>query len=177
MTIPNRLIPLLPRQAGSNRTPLPIHKSFGLDIMSTTIEQQFVEAFITDDMKQRLMGFFRSRKARWKGLLELEHFHSGIIDARYAYPVSRSDSTVEGIVRLLRQRGAPSECYVFSNCKELDQQLMPLEQAIHEVHGIGIGTVVSLIPGRLAFYEGELYPNQFILERTPGFTDGRVGID
>jgi hypothetical protein len=135
--------------------------------MSKTIEQQFVEAFVTDDKKQRLMGFFRSSKARWKGLLELEHFHPGIIDARYAHPVSRNDSTPEQIVRLLRQRGAPSECYIFSNCKELDQQFMPLERAIHQIHGIGIGTVVSLIPGRLAFYEGEIYPDQFVLEHTP----------
>jgi hypothetical protein len=135
--------------------------------MSTTTEQQFVEAFVTADKKQRLMGFFRSNKARWKGLLELEHFHPGIIDARYAHPVSRKDSTPERIIQLLRQRGAPSDCYVFSNCKEVDQKLMPLELAIHEIHGIGIGTVVSLIPGRLAFYEGELYPGQFILERAP----------
>lgn len=134
--------------------------------MNTIIEQQFVDAFITDDKKQRLMGFFRSSKARWKGLLELEHFHSGIIDARYAHPVSRGDSSPEQIIRLLRQKGAPSDCYIFSNCKELDQRFMPLEQAINEVHGVGIGTVISLIHGRLAFYEGELYPDQFVLERT-----------
>ena len=134
--------------------------------MSTTIEQQFVEAFIRDDKKQRLLGFFGSSKARWKGLLELEHFHAGMIDARYAHPVSRNDSTPERIIQLLRQRGAPPDCYVFSNCKELDQQILPLEQAIYQIHGIGIGTVVSLIPGRLAFYEGEIYPDQFFLERT-----------
>ena len=135
--------------------------------MSMTIEQQFVEAFITDDKKQRLMGFFRSSKARWKGLLELEHFHADIIDARYAHPVSRNDSSPERIIQLLRQRGAPSNCYVFSNCKEMDQQLMPLERAIHKIHGIGIGSIVSLIPGQLAFYEGESYPDQFVLERKP----------
>lgn len=140
---------------------------FDEDAMSTNVEEQFVEAFVTGSKKKRLLGFFRSNKARWKGLRELEHFHPGIIDARYAHPIPRNNSTPERIIQLLRQRGAPSDCYVFSNCKEVDQKFMPLERAIHEIHGIGIGTVVSLIPGRLAFYEGELYPDQFILERTP----------
>lgn len=141
--------------------------------MSTIIEQQFVEAFVADGKKNRLLGFLRSSKNRWKALLELEHFLPDVIDARYAQPIPRSSSTPEQIIRLLRERGAPADCYVFSNCKELDQRVMPLEQAIREVHGIGIGTVVSLIPGRLVFYEGELYPDQFILERSPASTAPR----
>ena len=137
--------------------------------MSAEIEREFVEAFIAKDKKQRLLDFFVSSKNRWKGLLEIEHFHADIIDARYAQRIPRVDSTPEKIVRLLRQRGAASDCYVFSNCKDLDQRFMSLEQAIREVHGVGIGTVVSCIHGQLAFYEGELYPDEFILQRTKAY--------
>jgi hypothetical protein len=131
--------------------------------MRPDIELQFVESFVTKDKLDRLRGFFKSTKARWKGLLELEHFHPGTLDARLAQDVPRSHATPEAIIQLLRQQGAPSECYVFSNCSEIDGRFMTLDEAIRQVHGIGIGTVVSCIHGRLAFFEGELFPDQHIL--------------
>ena len=134
--------------------------------MSSDIELQFVEAFITSVKRQRLLDFFAAEKNRWKGLLELEHFHPDIIEGRWAEAVPRTGSTPESISRTLRQKGAPNDCYVFSNCKELDRRFMPLDAAIREVHGVGIGTVVSCIPGELAFFEGELFPDEHILHRT-----------
>jgi hypothetical protein len=134
-------------------------------MLSAEMERQFVQAFVAKDKMQRLLDFFASERNRWKGLLELEHFHPDVIDARYAESVSRSDSSPENISRLLKQKGAPAECYVFSNCKELDRRSMQLDDAIREVHAVGIGTVVSCIPGELAFYEGELFPDEYILRR------------
>ena len=136
--------------------------------VSAEIERKFIEAFITSAKRDRLLGFFASEKNRWKGLLELEHFHPDIIDARWAESIARTESKPAVISRLLRQKGAPDDCYVFSNCKELDKRFMSLDEAIREVHGVGIGTVVSCIPGELAFFEGELFPDEHILERSKG---------
>lgn len=69
------------------------------------------------------------------------------------------------MVDLLRAHGAPEDCYVFSNSRKLDGQFMRLDDALQQVCGIGLGTVISLIPGRLAFFEGELYPDQHVLVR------------
>jgi hypothetical protein len=134
--------------------------------MSAEIERKFIEAFATKDKRQRLLDFFASDKNRWKGLLELQHFHPDIIDSRRAERIPRSESSPDNISRRLKQKGAPAECYVFSNCKELDRRFMPLDDAIRETHGLGIGTVISCIPGELAFFEGELFPDEHILQRT-----------
>ena len=134
--------------------------------MSSDIERQFVEAFVTMEKRQRLFDFFASKKARWKALLELAHFHPDIIDARWAEPVRRAESTPVSIARRLREKGASGDCYVFSNASSLDQRVIPLDDAIRTVHGVGCGTVVSGIPGELAFFEGELFPDEHILHRT-----------
>jgi len=134
--------------------------------VSAEIERKFIEAFAAKNKRQRLLDFFASEKNRWKGLLELEHFHPDILDARCAESIPRSESTPDNISRLLKRKGAPADCYVFSNCKELDRRSMVLDEAIRAVHGVGIGTVVSCIPGELAFYEGELFPDEYILQRT-----------
>ena len=133
--------------------------------MSSDIERRFVEAFVTSAKRQRLLDFFGSEKNRWKGLLELQHFHPDIIDARWAQPVARIDSTPEIISRRLRQKGAPDDCYVFSNGTALDRRFMPLDDALREVHGVCRGTIVSCVPGELAFFEGELFPDEHILQR------------
>ncbi|SRR5581483_365409 len=134
--------------------------------MSSDIERRFVEAFVTAPKRQRLLDFFASPKARWKALLELQHFNGDIIDARWAEPVTRAESTPESISQRLRQKGAPDDCYIFSNAPSLDRRSMLLADAIQAVHGVGCGTVISCIPGALAFFEGELFPDEHILHRT-----------
>jgi hypothetical protein len=53
----------------------------------------------------------------------------------------------------LKSLGAPNECWVFGNY--LDGRQMKLEAALDEVIGMRSGTIVSCLPGRLAFFENE----------------------
>ena len=83
---------------------------------------------------------------------------------RYAVKVTRHDAAPWTLFNLLKSKGAPDECYIFSNCESIDQRWMPLDLALQTVCGIGLGTVISCIPGRLALFEGELFPDEYILE-------------
>ena len=51
--------------------------------------------------------------------------------------------------------GAPDDCHVISENPELDGKRLPLDAALQQIVGFGYGTLVSCIPGRLAFFEGE----------------------
>ncbi len=66
---------------------------------------------------------------------------------------------------MLLQAGAPETCYVFSEWNELDTKEMKLDEALTACIGYGMGTVLSCIPGRLAFYEAEGPGQRFILQR------------
>jgi hypothetical protein len=65
---------------------------------------------------------------------------------------------------MLKSMGAPDECWVFGN--RFDGQQMKLDQALQEVIGTRSGTIVSCLPGRLAFFESE--EDRVILRKIDG---------
>jgi hypothetical protein len=69
------------------------------------------------------------------------------------------------ILEMLQQRGAPEHCYVVSESDGLDARTLPLKEALGLIIGISTGTLVSCIPGRLGYFEGEDRGERFILER------------
>ena len=91
-------------------------------------------------------------------------YHGPVIDERYAGRLP-GDITLEGIVQELRERGASETCYVISNDSDLDGQTMKLEEVLPEVFGSHLASILSCIPGILAYYEGEEYGERYILHR------------
>ena len=58
---------------------------------------------------------------------------------------------------------SPNIVFAMSEDPRLDQQELPLVEALKQIVGRGMGTVLSCIPGRLAFVETE--DERFILQR------------
>jgi hypothetical protein len=58
--------------------------------------------------------------------------------------------------------GAPGTCHVIGG--ECDSEDMELLTALKQVVGYGTGTVLSCIPGKLAYFEGEIR-ERFLLVR------------
>jgi hypothetical protein len=63
----------------------------------------------------------------------------------------------------LGERHSPKIVFAISENPALDQKELPLVEALKQIVGRGMGTVLSCIPGRLAFVETE--EERFILER------------
>ena len=102
--------------------------------------------------------------ARTKALSIL--YHGPVVDERFAtlVPAARADVVFPWILAELRRRGAPDLCYVISNDDELDGRSMPLEAALAGVYCGDMGAIISCIPGKLAYYEGEDPGERYILE-------------
>jgi hypothetical protein len=58
--------------------------------------------------------------------------------------------------------GAPESCHVIGGKR--DGQDVELLDALRETVGYGVGTVLSCVPGKLAYFEGELR-ERFLLVR------------
>ena len=127
-------------------------------------EKATIRAFVVPDKQERLLLFATTPKNRKKFTSELPHFRW--FDKRYAQPMKWNvdpklklwDRHVQGItnvVQTLRSKGAGQTCWAMSEDAELDGREMDLEGALRAVVGRGIGTILSCIPGRLAYYEGE----------------------
>ena len=52
-------------------------------------------------------------------------------------------------------RGADKLCWMISSWDGIDRKPLPLPEAIQKAVGLGLGTVVSVLPGILAYYESE----------------------
>ena len=61
----------------------------------------------------------------------------------------------QAVAKLLRQKGAPDSCFVVSEDSRIDSKQMPLLAALEQVIGYGMGTLISCIPGKLAYFEDE----------------------
>src|SRR6185295_9324049 len=81
--------------------------------------------------------------------------HFSDLDPRFQVPIPASEQSPSRLEQLLRSRGAPSECYLTSEDTALDGRTVGLSEALTLIVGRGMGTLLSCIPGRLGYYEGE----------------------
>lgn len=81
-------------------------------------------------------------------------------DPRYVKPVPNSPS----ILKTLRSKGAGQTCWVISEFSKFDSQELDLAEILVEIVGSQMGTILSCVPGRLAYLEAE--NERYILERS-----------
>jgi hypothetical protein len=117
-------------------------------------EEGFVRAFIEKNKQDRCLSFLCSAKHRRKFTVELSHFKW--LDERFAHRIAPTTAhTVKEICRLLRSKGAGPTVWIISENLSLDGQESGLEEALSEVWGRGMGSVLSCVPGKLACFEDE----------------------
>jgi hypothetical protein len=113
------------------------------------------------DRRDRYLKLLSTTRGRDKFRSALAHFRD--LDPRFATRVSGGD-TASAIAARLHAKGAGPTCYVLSENAELDDRELPLTQVLDEVYARGLGTLLSCVPGRLAYFESEEASERFILE-------------
>jgi hypothetical protein len=122
-------------------------------------EEQTIKAFILKERRERYLSFLGNNKRRKEVIDRLNHCKD--FDERFMqWLPSNAD-----IVNILLKAGSPSEVYVISDSK-IDGKIMLLSDAIHETSMTGSGTIVSCIPGKLAYYYDEVGERRGILKRS-----------
>ena len=126
--------------------------------------EQSLARFFVPGKRERYEEMIAHPKRRVKFLRELAHFKS--LDPRYKVPMLPKKLFPDQIAEILSQKGAPRSCWITSENSALDGREMPLLEALKEVVGRQMGTFLTCIPGRLAYFEGEEMGDRWILERT-----------
>jgi len=124
-------------------------------------EEELIKAFFVPTKRDRYLEMVANPKKRRKFLLELAHFKA--LDPRYCFAVPKVEHTAEQIAAFLTRKGASSSCWVTSEDLKLDGKEMPLLDALKKIVGYQMGTFISCIPGKLAYFEDE--EDRWILER------------
>lgn len=124
-------------------------------------EQSLIAAFVKRSKRERYREMLSNPRLRRKFTSLLAHFKD--FDPEYRLPISSNELFVNNIALELQKRHSPQMVFAISEHPALDQKELPLTEALQEIVGRGMGTVLSCIPGRLAFVETE--DERFILER------------
>ncbi|HSY03705.1 MAG TPA: hypothetical protein VK819_16190 [Acidobacteriaceae bacterium] len=124
-------------------------------------EQALVAAFVTRSKRDRYREFLDNPRVRHQFTHRLAHFTD--FDPRYRLPFLSRQLFVGNITSELQKRHSPSVVFAISEDPALDQKEVLLSDALPLIVGRGMGTVLSCLPGRLAFVETE--DERFILER------------
>jgi len=128
-------------------------------------EQAFVDSFVKDARKERVALLLANAKKRRKFVQEFADHGTYFLRLECLRSIEPSQTNANALHAILRRMGAPETCYVISE-SELDEKEMGLLSALKETIGYGFGTVISCIPGRLGYFEGEVR-ERFILQKTP----------
>lgn len=133
-------------------------------VSQTDHEQATVKAFVVSGRQERFLSFLSSQKNRRKFTRELAHFRwfdqtfattlQWKVDTRLTLS-ERHAQGIENVCRLLRSKGAGKNCWAISEDQAVDGQELQLEAALEQVVGRGMGTILSCIAGKLAYFEGE----------------------
>ena len=125
-------------------------------------EEQLIKGFVEPSRHERFIEFLASPRKRSKFTQELAHRKTRFLNSKTLMPIPAKQQDPTSIFSLLQQLGAPSKCYVVSE-GPLDGQEIGLLDALDEVVGRGMGTILSCVPGRLAYFESE--DERYILRR------------
>ena len=124
-------------------------------------EEELVRAFVLPARRERYLEFVRIPKKRAKFIAQLPHFKH--LDPRFVLNIPSNQQTATSILKLLVGKGAGPDCWVISENSDLDGRQMDLESALKETIGRQMGTFLSCVPGRLAYFEDE--DGRYILAR------------
>jgi hypothetical protein len=125
-------------------------------------EESLVRAFILPQRRERYLEMIAKPKRRQVFAESLAHFKH--LDMRFAVRIPPNQQHANDIAKILKSKGAPATCCAFSEWSEIDGRVISLDEALKTIVGGGMGTFLSCIPGRLAYFEDE--DERWILERT-----------
>jgi hypothetical protein len=151
-----RELPRCPIAAGLATT-------WGLTFAAMNHEEAAIKAFIRLNRQERCLRFVSNPNRRAKFTAEPAHFRD--LDVKYSLHIPPNQQNPASVVKLLASMGAGSKCRVITENLDLDGREMDLDAALKETIGYGMGTIISCIPGRLAYFEDE--DVRYILQRSP----------
>jgi hypothetical protein len=124
-------------------------------------EHALIAAFVKRSKRDRYREILSNPRLRHKFTDKLAHFSD--FDPKYRLPIPSNKLFGDNIAFELQRRHSPNIVFSISENPALDHKELPLVEALKQIVGRGMGTVLSCLPGRLAFVETE--DERFILER------------
>jgi len=126
-------------------------------------ESAFVESFVLKARRERVLELLASSKNRHKFTSKFDHHGRNYFIPECVRSIEPQYQHPPDIAAILRAMGAPESCHFIGG--ERDGEDVELLTALKEVVGYGTGTVLSCVPGKLAYFEGEIRDRFLLIRR------------
>ncbi|MEY8754357.1 hypothetical protein AB9M93_07285 [Peribacillus frigoritolerans] len=136
--------------------------------MDKELEDIIVKSFFNKRIQQRVLFELFSAKKRMDAIGRLNHNYLTTLREEFMIEIPKPNSDPEEIENLLKKQGAGNDCYAISWNDSIDGKYMSLTSALEVSVGEGFPSIISCIPGKLAYFEAEQSygpPPRFILKR------------
>ncbi|MGG0741462.1 hypothetical protein [Niallia taxi] len=134
--------------------------------MDLNHEEQIVKGFIVKRIQDRVLFELSKKKYRDKLHSRLTNYFKTTVDKRYIQTIEYIN--IPELIQLLKREGAPSQCYILSYDQEYDGKYYSLNDALEKLMFNGMPYIISCIPGKLAYFQGERElgePVRFLFKR------------
>ncbi|MEK4485643.1 hypothetical protein MHH81_08560 [Psychrobacillus sp. FSL H8-0484] len=133
--------------------------------MNKEIEEIIVKTFFVKRIQQRVLFELSSPQKRYDAFGRRNDF----IRPELMFEIPKPNSDPEEIEKLLKKQGAGNMCYVITSAEsDIDGEELPLIKALEDLIWSGLPFIISCIPNKLAYYQGEQAygsPQKYILKR------------
>jgi hypothetical protein len=132
------------------------------------IEAIIVKKFFSKRLQDRVLFELFSKKKRKDAIGRLSHDYETTLKVDSMIEIKKPNSNPMKITNILKQHGAGELCYSISFSEKIDGKELPLLKALETAVGNGFPSLISCIPGKLAYFEAEQesgVPPRFILKR------------
>jgi hypothetical protein len=129
--------------------------------MDAPSESDLILPFLLPARRVRWAELFSKPKGRKRLMDSL--WHGRDIDPKFLVPIHPNRANPHDVAAMLRRLGSSEQCHVLSVRRDLDGKDLDLHLALEQVVGVAPGTVVSCLPGKLAYYERDEKNGRYLL--------------
>jgi hypothetical protein len=126
------------------------------------LEEEVIKNFIIKQRKERYLGLIKTRKAG-EGFGELAHFTQNL-DLRFCskIPNLNKKAEIEFVTKSIKENTKAKNCYIMSESPAFDGKWMKIEEAVEQVVGSNLGTILIMENGKLIYHESEEIKERYI---------------
>lgn len=128
-----------------------------------------VQSFFVKRVQERVLHELFTPKKRDMALQRLNHRYLSMLKNDYLIEITPPNSWPDDTYDLLKQHGAPDTCYCLSENELISGKTLPLREALEHAIGFGFASIISCIPGELAYFEAEQSfgpPPRYLLKKS-----------
>lgn len=125
-------------------------------------ESEIISKYLKLENRERIKTLVESKNGRKKFLKSLSHNFIDKVDPKF---IKRINGNKSEIIKVILNHFKKKEFQIISENSEFEKNNYELIDALENIIGFGMGTIIYSIDGSLMYYEGEDINERYIISK------------